>query len=174
MSQYDAFASDFSQTRQKSWPEFDLLYPLVNKQDRICDLGCGNGRLRKFLEPELIPPGYYYGMDMSAGLLQIAKGEFEKDHFFKGDFTKPLPFGADQFNIVTAVASFHHILDKKKQEHFINECLRILRPGGTLFLTTWILPQKYKWSNYKARRFKNWEVPFGPDKHPRTYRNVTQ
>ncbi len=173
-SQYDPFAGDFSQTRQKPWPEFKTLFPLFKKHDRICDLGCGNARLRKFINPELIPPGYYHGFDISKELLEFGKSEFPSDHFFQGDFTKPLPFGADQFNIVTALASFHHILNKKEQLHFLSECKRILRPNGTLWMTTWIIPKKNKWPNLLKGNWKNWNVPFGTEKHPRTYRNVTQ
>lgn len=174
MSQYDAFAQDFSQTRQRSWPEFELLYPLLKKNDRICDLGCGNARLRMFLDPQIIPEGNYYGLDISEELLKIGRSEFPKDHFFRGDFTSSLPFGDDQFDHVTAVASFHHILSKKEQHLFLSECRRILRPGGTLFVTTWILPKKYKWNNILSGRWKNWIIPFGLEKHPRTYRNVTK
>jgi len=59
-SEYDAFAADFSATRKNSWPEFELLFPLLKKQDRILDLGCGNGRLRNFLATDLIPTGNFF------------------------------------------------------------------------------------------------------------------
>ena len=41
-SEYDRFAGDFSQTRNRTWPEFELLHPLIHRQDRILDIGCGN------------------------------------------------------------------------------------------------------------------------------------
>ncbi len=43
-------------------------------------------------------------------------------------------------------------------------------------MTTWVLPQKYFWSNFWAGRVftKNWLIPFGKEKHPRIYRRVTE
>ena len=64
-SEYDAFAEEFSATREQSWPEFDKLKKHLQKGDRILDLGCGNGRLRKFLDEKLIPFGTYFALDVS-------------------------------------------------------------------------------------------------------------
>ncbi|MCF7917636.1 class I SAM-dependent methyltransferase [Candidatus Gracilibacteria bacterium] len=173
MSEYDQFAKDFSRTRQGDWPEFDLIFPHLHKGDRILDLGCGNGRLRKFLSSDIIPQGQYFGLDISEELLRFARTEFPKDHFFRGDFAKKLPFGTDNFNMVISIAAFHHLLSQADQLSFLGECHRILRSGGILFLTTWKLPRKYFWSNFLAGRWKNWIIPFGVEKHFRTYRKVS-
>jgi ubiquinone/menaquinone biosynthesis C-methylase UbiE len=174
MSQYDSFATDFSATRTQAWPEFEMIKPYLQKNDRLLDLGCGNGRLRHFLEKSKIPEGNYFGFDLSANLIGIAKNEFPHDHFFIGSFEKKLPFGADNFEVVTAVASFHHLLSKKAQTQFLRECHRVMKPGGTLFLTTWKLPQKHFWTNMLKGNFKNWNIPFGSEKHPRTYRRTNE
>jgi len=173
-SEYDYFASQFDQTRSHAWPEFQLLFPHIKQNDHICDLGCGNGRLRKFLDPKVIPPGNYTGLDISEELLTIAKNKYTAETFIQESFTNPLPFPNGSFEIVTAIASFHHILNHSEQLLFLEECHRILKPSGTLFFTTWILPKKHKWPNYLKGRYKNWNIPFGKQKHPRTYRNVTK
>lgn len=170
MSEYDAFAKNFSQTRQAGWPEFELLRPLVEKGDRVLDLGCGNGRLRHFLTECGVKEGAYFGFDSSEELLEIAKNEHTHDHFFRGNFGKTLPFGADQFDVIAAIASFHHLLTKEEQKRFFSEVFRTMRPGGKLFLTTWKLPRKYFWKNFGK---KNWNIPFGKDQHPRTYRKTS-
>lgn len=169
-SQYDAFAQDFSQHRQGAWPEFEFLLPHLKKSDKILDLGCGNGRLRKFIPEDKISGGQYYGLDISTELLSIARKSFLQDHFFKGDFSKPLIFGADNFDVVTAIASFHHLLSPASQKLFLRECFRVLRPGGMIFLTTWKLPSRFFWPNILRGRFYNWNIPFGNEKFPRTYR----
>lgn len=180
MSQYDAFAQDFSQSRSKksSWPEFELLYPLLNNKDRILDLGCGNGRLRQWLSKDTskkdIPEGHYFGLDTSDKLLEIARKRYPKDHFFRGNMSQKLPFGAEHFDIVTGIASFHHLLNKQDQRKCLSEIYRVLKPGGQVFLTTWMLPKKYFWENILRGRFKNWNIPFGTQKKPRTYRWVTK
>lgn len=178
MSDYDAFAQDFSATRQRDWPEFEVFYPLLQKNDRILDLGCGNGRLRNYIDPQLIPMGNYFGFDMSEELLNIARREHVGDHFFKGDFAQILPFGADNFETIVGIASFHHLLSKSDQKQCLAELHRVLKPGGKLMLTTWNIPQKHFYPNLKRKDFwlsgwKNYLVPFGPQKHPRYYRLVT-
>lgn len=174
-AQYDRFAQDFSDTRVKPWPEFDVLFPLIKKGDRVLDLGCGNGRLRQFLPTNIVAEGAYFGLDLSEGLLNIARERYEKDHFFRGSFGEKLPFGADNFEVLAAIASFHHLTDKKSQQVFLSESHRVLKTGGRLFITTWILPQKHFWPNFWSGRVftKNWLIPFGQEKHPRIYRKVT-
>lgn len=176
-SDYNQFADTFSQTRQYAWPEFDLLKPLLGKYDRLLDLGCGNGRLRASLEKALIPVGNYFGFDLSVKLLTVARKKNPGDHFFQGSFAQKLPFGADNFDIVAGIASFHHLLTEAEQIACLTELHRILKPGGNIFLTTWKIPRKHLIPNLKRREFwksgfKNYLVPFGQDKHPRYYRWV--
>jgi len=174
MSEYDQFAKDFSDTRDRPWPEFEIFMPEIKTGQRILDLGCGNARLRGYLPETVIRPGDYFGFDISEKLLQIARKNFPKDAFFRGNFGKNLPFGAQNFDWVISIAAFHHLLNKKAQHKFLSEMTRVLKPGGKVFITTWVLPKKYFWYNFWRGRTisKNWIIPFGKDKHPRTYRNV--
>ncbi|NCP67388.1 methyltransferase domain-containing protein [bacterium] len=176
MSEYDKFAENWDKTRVKPWPEFDVFFPLIQKGDRLLDLGCGNGRLRQFLPNNLVRSGDYFGFDLSVELLKIARQNHPRDSFFKGDFSTPLPFGADNFDWVVSIAAFHHLLEPSAQKVFLNEVYRVLKPGGKVFLTTWVLPKKYFWMNFwRGRVFtKNWIVPFGKEKHVRTYRYVNE
>jgi ubiquinone/menaquinone biosynthesis C-methylase UbiE len=173
MSEYDAFAEKFSLTRQYDWPEFQLLSPFLKKNATFLDLGCGNGRFRKFLSPHIIPHGKYFGIDISKKLLQIAQKEFPKDYFFYGDFGKQFSFKKETFDVVVSIAAFHHLLSHKSQRYFLSECYRVLKPNGILFLTTWKLPKKYFWKNILSGRWKNWNIPFGEERHMRTYRQVS-
>lgn len=175
MSQYDKFAKNWDQTRKTPWPEFQIFTPFLKKFDRILDLGCGNGRLREALPPELIPEGNFFGLDISEKLLDIARSNHPKEHFFKHDFAKKLPFGADNFDFIISIAAFHHLLNKKDQIQLLQDCYKCLKPGGKIFITTWILPKKHFWKNFwSGRTFtKNWIIPFGKEKHPRTYRYVS-
>lgn len=170
MSEYDVFATNFSQSRQAGWPEFELLRALVHPGERVLDLGCGNGRLRKILTDCGITNGAYFGLDASDELLKIAKGNYPDDYFFRGNFGETFPFGADQFEVIAAIASFHHLLSKQEQVIFFQEVFRVMKPGGRLFLTTWRLPQKYWWKNFGK---KNWNIPFGKEQYPRTYRKTS-
>jgi len=175
--QYDQFAKKFSASRQHGWPEFEAVQSLLQKNDRLLDLGCGNGRLRDALDTSIIPNGNYFGFDISEGLLSIARQDHPTDHFFKGNFAKQLPFGDDNFEIVVSIAAFHHLLTTKDQKQCLNEIKRVLKPGGKVLLTTWKIPQKWFWKNVRNKAFwlsgwQNYAVPFGKAKHPRTYRLV--
>lgn len=177
-SDYNPFAHDFSQTRQQAWPEFLLLKPCLGKHDRVLDIGCGNARLRSFLDEKLIPVGNYFGFDLSHDLLGLARKKHPLDHFFQGDFSKKLPFGSDNFDIITGIASFHHLLTSQEQHDCLQEMNRVLKPGGRIFLTTWKIPSKHLFSNLQRTDFwksgfKNYLVPFGVNKYPRYYRLVT-
>lgn len=173
ISQYDSFAQDFHQTRQNAWSEFDIILPYIKKFDRVLDLGCGNGRFRNALGLQLISEGNYFGFDVSEEMLKFAREQWPRDHFFRGDFASKLPFGAENFDVIVSIAAFHHLLSKKDQCNFLAECFRVLKPGGIIFLTTWKLPDKYFWPNVLRGRFKNWIIPFGVEKHPRTYRRTS-
>ncbi len=174
-AEYDKFASDFSATRNHTWPEFELIFSKIKKGDRVLDLGCGNGRFREFLGTDKVGNGNYFGLDISENLLAIARDKYDKDHFFRGSFAADFPFGSDTFEVIVAIASFHHLTNKKDQLKFLTECKRVLKSEGFIFITTWILPKKYFWSNFWSGRVftKNWLIPFGKQKHPRIYRKVT-
>lgn len=177
MSEYDAFADNFAHTRNnnpRKWNEIEILKPHIGRLDRVLDIGCGTARLREYLPIESLISGHYFGLDISSELLKKAQQKHPGDHFFRGDMAKNFPFGDENFDVVTGIASFHHLLNPADQESCLRECWRVLKPGGHLFLTNWKLPQKYWWQNILRGRFKNWIIPFGAEKKPRTYRNVTE
>lgn len=167
MAEYDRFAKGFSASRAHAWPEFMAVSELISDGTKWLDVGCGNGRLRRFVEQ-----GDYTGMDVSEGLLSEAKKQSPEANFVRADFTKKWPFNDGIFSVVVGMASFHHALTKADQTHFMQEAYRVLRPGGWLFLTTWKIPQKHFWPNILRGRWRVWNVPFGKEKHPRKYRRV--
>ena len=173
---YDDFAEIWDKTRQRSWAEFDILHPHLRWGDRVLDLGCGNARLRQFLDDKKIARGAYFGLDQSEKLLQIARKRFPADHFFVGDLATKFPFGDQNFEVLTAIASFHHLLRARDQKNFLTESARVLKKNGIFFLTTWRLPQRYFWPNFwRGRVFSGrWIIPFGAEKRVRIYRKMPE
>ncbi|MCB9809742.1 class I SAM-dependent methyltransferase [Candidatus Peribacteria bacterium] len=175
---YDAFAEAFSQTRHKQnfWPEFGVLLPYLDRLAPVAvvDVGCGNGRLRRFLPHRMVPEGQYTGLEQSLPLLQAAESAHPTEQFMLYDMHHPLPYAEASVPVITHIASFHHLLSRAAQRSHLAECARVLQPGGLLFLTTWVLPEKYRWANYRRGRFWNWVIPFGPERHPRVYRRTAQ
>lgn len=140
---YAEIAAEFSATRQKPWPEFELFKKYAKKfgpKAKILDVGCGNGRLAGALESQ-----NYIGMDNSRALLKIAKKSYKKAKFKYGDILK-IPFPAKTFELVFAIAVLHHIPPGKLQLQAIQEIKRVLKKGGRAIITVWNLWQK----KYKA------------------------
>ena len=82
---YNNQAEKFSQTRTKIWPEFNYVAQEVERllafkdKIKILELGCGDGRLYRFLAEKFPGKIDYVGVDISEWLIQIAKSvESEK------------------------------------------------------------------------------------------------
>ncbi|MFA5133975.1 MAG: methyltransferase domain-containing protein [Patescibacteria group bacterium] len=148
---YDAIADDFDTTRQYAWPEFEELAKYVKEGDSVLDIGCGNGRLYKYLNNELRVTNYeYVGVDQSEELIKIAKKNNSGGKFKTADVFN-LPFEAKAFDVVAGIAFLHHIPGQELRERVLKEIFRVLKPGGIVFLTNWNLFQiklirKYKLS----------------------------
>jgi len=139
---YNQIAEHFSRTRSFIWPQTEKLAKIVKNNDKILDLGCGNGRLRAFFKNLDIE---YIGIDFSKELIRLAKENkglyLENQKFLIGSVLN-LPFSANYFDKIFSIAVFHHIPSKKLRELFLKEAKRVLKPGGFLILTVWNLYRK--------------------------------
>lgn len=95
-----------------------------NQLQTILDVGCGTGRLVKFLNEN----GFNaYGVDPYAKLPK-------NKHFIKASATK-LTFKSNSFDLVTSISMVEH-LTKTEAHRFIEEAKRALKPEGYIFLIT--------------------------------------
>lgn len=146
---YDTIARGFDLTRNHKWEEFDTFLKYIKKGDRVLDLGCGNGRLNKFLEEE--SKVEYLGIDNSNELLKAAKKNNPKAKFKKGDLLE-IPEKDQSSDIIACIAAFHHIPTKKLRNKALEEMRRVLKKDGILIITVWNLFQKkYKKYIWKSR-----------------------
>ena len=145
---YNAIADEFSDTRQAAWDDFQFFQPYLFENAEIVDLGCGNGRLIKFLDQFFLGQQYrYIGVDNSTGLLKHAARQFPKKIFLPGDQLN-IPIETGQVNVLFNIAAFHHIPSKSLRLAALAEMKRVLKPNGILILTVWNLWQwKYWWAN---------------------------
>ena len=132
---YNAIAEDFDVTRQYIWPEFELLGKFIKKENRVLDIGCGNGRLLKFLITN------YDGVDQSEELIKIAYKNYPNANFQVADVFH-LPFEDASFDVVAGIAFLHHIPSREFRLKVLKEIHRVLKIGGILFLTNWNL---FRW-----------------------------
>ena len=131
---YNLIAKEFSRTRENVWPEMNFLFSdFLKKEDKVLDLGCGNGRWFEMFQKHKI---YYVGTDGSEELIKIAKEKYPQATF-KVSNALNLPFQDNDFEKVYSIAVFHQIPSQKFRLQFLKEAKRVLKPGGLLILTVW-------------------------------------
>lgn len=145
---YDQIAKEFDTTRQYNWKEFEIFLPYIKDNDKLLDIGCGNGRFYKFISKHRKVK--YTGLEKSKNLIKAAKKQ-NKAKFVQGDMLS-LPFKDNSQNTITAIASIHHIPSKELRKKAIREMNRTLDKEGTLIITAWNLFQpKYKKYIWQSR-----------------------
>jgi ubiquinone/menaquinone biosynthesis C-methylase UbiE len=94
---------------------------------KVLDLGCGYnaGFLRKIQDKNC----ECVGLDISVNKEIKSTGINLVEH----DLNEKLPFNDNTFDVVTSLANLEHLMDPKA---VLNEIYRVLKPGGTLLLTT--------------------------------------
>jgi len=92
------------------------------------DLGCGDGRLTTELRAERLT-----GADVSAVALARARARLPDGGFVHLTPDEPLPFADTVFDLVLCAETLEHVRDVQL---LLSEARRVLRPGGSLALTT--------------------------------------
>lgn len=128
-------------TRNRNWEELRELTKDISDNDKILDLGCGNGRLLEVLKDKKID---YIGVDSSEKLIKIAQKKYPQADFQVADALS-LPFPDNYFDKIYSIAVLHHIPSKKYHLQFLKEAKRVLKPEGILVITVWDLWQKKFW-----------------------------
>ncbi len=148
---YDSIASEFSETRQRGWTEFEVFRPYLRSGLRVLDVGCGNGRLLDFLKE--FKPAAYVGVDQSVGLLKEAKRcHLGKNVSFKELDMMELSNLKGSFDVVFVIASFHH-LPPEDQRLFLKRLKKLLAPEAVICMTNWNLWSWRFWKSWMKNLF---------------------
>jgi len=164
---YDENCQAFSQTRECWWSDLNFIRKYLKKKGRILDFGCGNGRLAGFLEEEKADLEYQ-GADISQNLIAIAEEKYPQKEFIVLKEGEKLPFENETFDVVVAIAVFHH-LSPAMAEKTLRELKRVLKKDGKIVLTVWHLwKRKYLAFWWKEFSFKkasfSAQISFGDKK----------
>jgi len=105
---------------------------------KVLDVGCGIGGSSRYLAKRLGPGASVTGITLSPNQVKRAT-ELAKDQNVPNvNFTVmnalDMDYPDNTFDVVWAVESGEHMPDKEK---YINEMMRVLKPGGKFVMATW-------------------------------------
>lgn len=142
---YNTIAKDWDVSRYRPSPIKIKLLKAVKKGMIVGDIGCGNG----LIIPEVLKNGAkkYFGLDISSGLIKIAKNKYTAEikkgivELKVGNALK-LPYGNNKFDVIFSFAVMHHLPDQENHLKFLREINRVLKPGGKAVIINWNLLNK--------------------------------
>ncbi|SDQ37204.1 class I SAM-dependent methyltransferase [Natronobacterium texcoconense] len=134
---YDELASNWEAitrgpTKERIlFPAIDSLLPSLSGK-RVLDAGCGDGYYASLLADR---GGDVLGIDASQEMVRVARDRYGDDvEFRRADLSEPLPaIEDDSVDVVLCQHVFSHLLSLETP---LSEFARVLRPGGTLVVST--------------------------------------
>ena len=105
----------------------------LENASRVLDFGCGSGRTLAWLI-EQYPATQFYGADVDKEAIEWCRRNLAGAKYVSNSADPPLPFEASYFDVIYCISVFTH-LDEGKQDLWLAEMKRILKPGGALVLT---------------------------------------
>jgi ubiquinone/menaquinone biosynthesis C-methylase UbiE len=99
------------------------------------ELCCGTGRVTNHLRKTLLPTTRLVASDISQDMLMIAKDRVKASGIdWQVIDAQQIQFAANEFDLVVCCFGYMLIPDRAKA---FAETLRVLKPGGTLLMSTW-------------------------------------
>jgi ubiquinone/menaquinone biosynthesis C-methylase UbiE len=106
----------------------------VGRGERVLDVGCGTGRLARWIAERIAPGGHVVGIDPLVDRITLARSRPVAGLSFDVGQAEDLSAFADgSFDAVCMSAVLHWVSDKPKA---LAQVRRVLRPGGRLGVTT--------------------------------------
>ncbi|GAA1572433.1 class I SAM-dependent methyltransferase [Kribbella hippodromi] len=102
----------------------------IERTGRILDAGCGEGYGAELLR--LAGASSVTGLDYEDTTLRHVRRVYPQTNTVRGNLVQT-PFADAAFTMVTSLQTIEHLWE---QPRFVAECARILRPGGTLAVST--------------------------------------
>ncbi len=133
---YNLVSSSFARTRDRLWPAGKFLFDFAKKEEKVLDLGCGNGRFSQYLEG-----CDYTGVDFSSGMVSEAKKRFPEKKFIVASALS-LPFKDNFFDKIYSIAVIHQIPSTDYRKEALREAKRVLKKNGRIFITVWDLKKE--------------------------------
>ncbi len=136
------YGADGTQKKDRRQAQIDLIEEVLNWADiklanNILDVGCGIGGSSLYLANKF--NAHSTGITLSP--VQATRATERALEFHQQDSSRflvanaqDMPFADNSFDLVWSLESGEHMPDKTK---FLQECYRVLKPGGNLIMVTW-------------------------------------
>ena len=134
---YSKFAPSFAVTRSEPQPGFyGLEGYLPESCEKLLDVGCGEGRLGRFLlSREKV--SIYHGVDATLELIDLAR-KGTGGTFWQRDLAQPDALrGLGSYDCIACLAVLQHIPGSDNRVRLLAEMGAHLAIGGRLLLSTW-------------------------------------
>jgi ubiquinone/menaquinone biosynthesis C-methylase UbiE len=105
----------------------------IKENINFLDIGCGTGWAIGQVAQLVDNKGSFYGVDLSAKMIEKAKENFQNNdnfHFIKSN-AESIPLGNNIFDVIICTNSFHHFLHPDKA---LKEIFRLLKSGGKIYV----------------------------------------
>ena len=118
-------------TYQRCQYAYEWCIPIIAGK-KVLDTGCGLGYGAAFMSHHA---NEIVGIDYDAETIETNKKEYSgvKNLSFVQGSIPPLPFPDNSFDVITSFQFIEHIHARKE---FTKECLRVVKPGGKVLITT--------------------------------------
>ncbi|HVS13423.1 MAG TPA: class I SAM-dependent methyltransferase, partial [Thermoanaerobaculia bacterium] len=143
---YAAHAAEFVATRETPWPGWERLLPHLAALPvrarggalRILDVGCGSGRLARWLEGRLERPHRAVGLDRSLPILLLARQAGPAPSILADLVSSGgVPCRDGAFDAALAIGLLHHLPSFELRRALARDLLRVVAPGGMVALAFW-------------------------------------
>ena len=134
------YGADGRDPKERRQAQIDLIEELlrwanVTQAENILDVGCGIGGSSLYLAEKFgaKATGITLSPVQANRAIERAQSAKLNAHFQVANALE-MPFADDSFDLVWSLESGEHMPDKVK---FLQECHRVLKPGGTFIFATW-------------------------------------
>lgn len=127
----DAFGEDFSQDGFSDVKQIDMILPYipVKEEVHILDIGCGNGKMLRYLQSKM--GAFIHGFDYSEQAIEVAK----ELHTLKADFRVgvmgEIEYPQESYDVIISMDTMYFAKDMVS---FVGQIKKWLKPNGIFFV----------------------------------------
>jgi len=136
---YQTIATNFDLTRKTEiWPPAKKYCQKISANQKVLDLGCGNGRLYEALENKKV---IYLGIDSSQELLDLAKKNYPEGKFLLGDILEleKILKPEEKYDYIFCLATLQHVPSRQLRVEVLKNIKKYLAKDGEVVISNWNL-----------------------------------